>query len=56
MMIFKIKAYDWNCPLHIHAKFSVEEMQELFEPQKQYISELERQVTELPRKTSRAVS
>lgn len=50
MIIFHIKAYDWNCPQHINAKFSVEEMQELFEPQKQYIKTLEEQVKNLQEK------
>jgi predicted pyridoxine 5'-phosphate oxidase superfamily flavin-nucleotide-binding protein len=47
MMIFHIKAYDWNCPQHITPKYSIEEIQELFEPQKQYIGRLENEIKEL---------
>lgn len=50
MMIFKIKAYDWNCPQHITPKYSLEEVQELLEPQKKYIDKLEQELKELRRK------
>ncbi|ETZ20976.1 pyridoxamine 5'-phosphate oxidase family protein [Pedobacter sp. V48] len=50
MMIFHIKAYDWNCPQHITPKYSIEEIQELFEPQKQYIKTLEQEVKSLKEK------
>jgi predicted pyridoxine 5'-phosphate oxidase superfamily flavin-nucleotide-binding protein len=50
MMIFHIKAYDWNCPQHITPKYSVEEIQELFEPQKEYIKTLEQEVRSLKEK------
>jgi uncharacterized protein len=35
MMIFKIQAYDWNCPQHITPKYSVAEIEEMLELQKQ---------------------
>lgn len=47
MMVFKIKAYDWNCPQHIFPKYSIEEVEELIAPQKQYISTLEKQIMAL---------
>lgn len=50
MMIFKIKAYDWNCPQHINPKYSMEEVRELLEPQQQYIQHLERQIKALKEK------
>lgn len=50
MMIFHIKAYDWNCPQHITPKYSIEEIQELFEPQKEYIKTLEQEVRSLKEK------
>jgi len=50
MMIFNIKAYDWNCPQHINPKYSIEEVQELFEPQKEYIQKLEQEVKDLKEK------
>ena len=52
MMIFKIQAYDWNCPQHISPKYSIPEVQELFEPQKQYIEKLERELKDLKEKLS----
>jgi len=50
MMVFHIKAYDWNCPQHITPKYSIEEVEELIEPQKKYIASLEQQVALLKEK------
>jgi len=50
MMIFKIKAYDWNCPQHINPKYSIDEVKELLEPQQRYIASLEQQINELKAK------
>jgi hypothetical protein len=50
MMIFNIKAYDWNCPQHINPKYSVAEIQELLAPQKQYIATLELEIKTLKEK------
>lgn len=50
MMVFKIKAYDWNCPQHITPKYSVAEIEELLEPQKQYIKTLEQELKALKEK------
>ncbi len=47
IMIFRIKAYDWNCPQHIIPKYSLEEVRELLEPQKKYIDKLEQELKEL---------
>lgn len=47
MMIFKIKAYDWNCQQHIIPRFSVPEIEELVAPQKRYIETLEEEVKRL---------
>lgn len=33
MMIFDIKAYDWNCPQHITPRYTVEEIETAFTPQ-----------------------
>jgi predicted pyridoxine 5'-phosphate oxidase superfamily flavin-nucleotide-binding protein len=52
MMIFHIKAYDWNCPQHITPKYSIEEIKELFEPQKQYIDSLKQEIEALKKKLS----
>lgn len=50
MMVFNIKAYDWNCSQHITPKYSIEEVEELIEPQKQYIVSLEQQIAVLKEK------
>ena len=50
MMIFTIKAYDWNCPQHITPKFSVAEIEELVEPQRKYIDTLEQEIKDLKEK------
>jgi predicted pyridoxine 5'-phosphate oxidase superfamily flavin-nucleotide-binding protein len=47
MMIFKIKAYDWNCQQHITPRFSVAEIEELVAPQRRYIDTLEEEVKQL---------
>jgi len=44
MMVFKIKAYDWNCPQHITPRYTVAEIEEVLAPQKEYIKDLEEQI------------
>lgn len=44
MMLFKIKAYDWNCPQHITPRFTVNQIGEVLAPQKKYIADLEQQI------------
>ncbi len=50
MMVFHIEAYDWNCPQHITPRYTVEEINEAFLPQKDYIAELETEIIELKNK------
>ena len=47
MIVLDIKAYDWNCPQHITPRYTIEEIQEAFAPQKEYIQRLEGEVKEL---------
>ena len=47
MLIFKISAYDWNCPQHIVPKYTLEEIEELLKPQKAYIEGLEQEIKKL---------
>lgn len=47
MMVFKIKAYDWNCPQHITPRYTLPEIKEVFELQKNRISDLEQQIKDL---------
>ncbi|GEC77814.1 pyridoxamine 5'-phosphate oxidase family protein [Flavobacterium aquatile] len=47
MIVFNIKAYDWNCPQHIIPRFTAAEIEEAFAPQKKYITDLENQIKDL---------
>ena len=47
MMMFHIEAYDWNCPQHITPRYTVDDINEAFSPQKDYISKLEEEIKEL---------
>ena len=44
MMVFEIQAYDWNCPQHITARYTTQEIDEALVPQKEYIVNLENKV------------
>jgi predicted pyridoxine 5'-phosphate oxidase superfamily flavin-nucleotide-binding protein len=44
MILFDIKAYDWNCPQHITPRYTVDEITEAFAPQRDYIKQLEEEV------------
>ena len=47
MMVFHIEAYDWNCPQHITPRYTVNEINEAFLPQQEYIKKLEGEIEEL---------
>ncbi len=47
MIVFNIEAYDWNCPQHIKPRYTVDEINETFLPQKEYITKLEEEINEL---------
>jgi predicted pyridoxine 5'-phosphate oxidase superfamily flavin-nucleotide-binding protein len=44
MILFDIKAYDWNCPQHITPRYTVDEITEAFAPQRERIQQLEEEV------------
>ncbi|WP_142784668.1 pyridoxamine 5'-phosphate oxidase family protein [Changchengzhania lutea] len=50
MMIFHIEAYDWNCPQHITPRYTVDEINEAFLPQQEYITSLEEEIKVLKEK------
>lgn len=50
MMLFHVKAFDWNCPQHITARYTAEEIEKALAPQKKHVAALERQIEELKRK------
>ena len=50
IMIFNIEAYDWNCPQHIIPRYTVDEINEAFLPQKEYTKRLEEEIKVLKSK------
>lgn len=50
MIVFEIQAYDWNCPQHITPRFTKEDVEMAFQPQKEYIAKLENTIRELEEK------
>ncbi|WP_159470387.1 pyridoxamine 5'-phosphate oxidase family protein [Dyadobacter sp. 3J3] len=41
MLVLNIQAYDWNCPQHIIPRYTTEEIDLAYEPNRQYVHELE---------------
>jgi len=50
MMVFDIKAYDWNCPQHITPRYTVEDIEKALAPQRDYIRRLEAELDALKNK------
>ncbi len=50
MIVFHIEAFDWNCPQHIVPRYTVEEINEAFMPQKKYMESLELEIKSLKSK------
>lgn len=47
MMVLHVEAYDWNCPQHISVRFTLEEIEDLLVPQREYIKKLELELKQL---------
>jgi predicted pyridoxine 5'-phosphate oxidase superfamily flavin-nucleotide-binding protein len=47
MMVFDVEAYDWNCPQHIIPRYTVEDMEEIYTSQLEYIKKLEAEIKTL---------
>lgn len=47
LMVFHIEAFDWNCPQHITPRYSLEEIDDLFIPQREHIAKLESEIKAL---------
>ena len=41
MIVLESQAYDWNCPQHIKPRYTTEEIEAAFLPQKKYVAGLE---------------
>lgn len=50
MLVFHIKAYDWNCPQHITPRFTEGEMESVLQEQNAYILKLEEEAEVLKNK------
>tara|TARA_R110002167_G_scaffold122676_3_gene301266 strand:+ start:4205 stop:4822 length:618 start_codon:yes stop_codon:yes gene_type:complete len=50
MMVFHIEAYDWNCPQHITPRYTVDEINEAFLPQQEYVAKLKEEIKVLKEK------
>lgn len=47
MMVFDIQAYDWNCPQHITPRYTLEDIEQGFASQQDYITRLETEIKTL---------
>jgi predicted pyridoxine 5'-phosphate oxidase superfamily flavin-nucleotide-binding protein len=47
--IFRIEAFDWNCPQHITPRYTIEEIKAMVQPLNDYVERLEREIEELKR-------
>jgi len=47
IVLFKVKAYDWNCPQHITPRYTLEEIQDEFMAQHEYINKLRKENADL---------
>lgn len=47
MFLLHIEAFDWNCPQHIAPRYTVEEIEEVLAPQRDYIKKLELELKQL---------
>ncbi|MHA4808449.1 pyridoxamine 5'-phosphate oxidase family protein [Flavitalea flava] len=50
MIVLDIQAYDWNCPQHITPRYTIDEIQAAFAPQREHIARLEEEVKLLKEK------
>jgi uncharacterized protein len=52
MFVFHIEAFDWNCPQHITPRYTIDELNQFLEPQREYIKKLEAEIKELKTKSA----
>ena len=55
MMVLDIEAYDWNCPQHITPRYTAEEIELAFAPQKEYVLKLEAEIKALKLKLKQTI-
>ncbi len=49
MIRLDVQAFDWNCPQHITPRYTEAEIEAAFEPQRQYIAQMQAEIRELER-------
>jgi uncharacterized protein len=54
MMLFQMEAYDWNCQQHITPRYTLQELEEVLIPQREYIAKLEEEIKMLKGNTRNA--
>lgn len=47
MIIMDVEAYDWNCPQHLTPRYTIEEINDAFNSQRNYTEKLEAEIKEL---------
>jgi uncharacterized protein len=52
MIVLHIDTYDWNCPQHITPRYTLEDIEEAFNSQGNYIKELEAEIETLKGRTN----
>ncbi|WP_165372203.1 DUF1192 domain-containing protein [Emticicia agri] len=50
MIVFHVESFDWNCPQHITPRYTVDEIEHILKPQREYISQLEAEIEQLKAK------
>jgi predicted pyridoxine 5'-phosphate oxidase superfamily flavin-nucleotide-binding protein len=55
-LVFHLQAFDWNCPQHIHPRFTESELSDLLEPMRQRMERLEAENTRLKEKLTSAAT
>ena len=50
IFVFKVKAFDWNCPQHITPRYTVEEIAKMTEDKDNYIESLKEEIKTLKEK------
>jgi hypothetical protein len=46
-LFFMLEPYDWNCPQHITPRYTLEDMEDIYSQQLNYISKLEEEIKTL---------
>jgi predicted pyridoxine 5'-phosphate oxidase superfamily flavin-nucleotide-binding protein len=55
-LVFHLQAFDWNCPQHIHPRFTESELSDLLEPMRQRMERLEAENSRLKEKLTSAAT